>query len=128
MCQLLGLDYYATSLGFQKLVCFCYFWEKFCRFYWTFGSWKGPLQFILSFLPSFLLSFHLPGRFLLSLVFSSFCMVLKTQMKLCVTEPDFLKKKKKKKKKKKINKNLGKWTTTNLPKTGYFKFIEKIGH
>ena len=47
-------------------------------------------------------------------------------MKLCVTEPDFLNKKKKKKKKK--NQNLGKWTTKNCPKTGYFKFIEKIGH
>ena len=49
-------------------------------------------------------------------------------MKLCVTEPDFLNNKKKKKKKKKKNQNLGKWTTKNCPKTGYFKFIEKIGH
>ena len=47
-------------------------------------------------------------------------MVLETQMKLCVTEPDFLEKNF-------LPPKLGKWTK-NGPKTEFLKFIEKFSH
>ena len=45
-------------------------------------------------------------------------MVLETQMKLCVTELDFLGKKN-------LPPKLGKWTK-NGPETGFYEFIEKF--
>ena len=46
-------------------------------------------------------------------------MVLEIYIKLCVAGPDFLKKKLF------MKKNLGKWIK-NGPKTGFFKFVEKL--
>ena len=47
-------------------------------------------------------------------------MALEVRMKLCMTEPDFLKKFF-------LPENLGKWTKNGL-KTGFFEFIERYGH
>ena len=47
-------------------------------------------------------------------------MVLEVRMKLCMTEPDFLKKFF-------LPENLEKWTKNGL-KTGFFEFIERVGH
>ena len=47
-------------------------------------------------------------------------MVLETQMKLCVTELDFLEKNV-------LLQNLGK-LTKNGPKTWFFEFIKRFGH
>ena len=46
-------------------------------------------------------------------------MVLETDMKLCVTDPDFLENFF-------LHQKLGKWIK-NGPKTGLFEFIEKFG-
>ena len=47
-------------------------------------------------------------------------MVIETDMKLCMTEPDFLEELF-------LPPNLGKWTK-NGPETGFFEFIEKFGY
>ena len=66
--------------------------------------------------PSVLLG-HLLG--IVSLFFLNFGMVLETSMAFCVTKPDFLEKKN-------LLQKLSKWTK-NVPKTGFFEFIEKFG-
>ena len=86
------------------------------------GSRKGSMKLGLSVLRQ---SVRLSRRFLRigSLVFLNFGMLLETQKKLCVIEPDFL------------GKNLfsypkngwGKWVK-NGAKIGCFEFIEKFGH
>ena len=77
---------------------------------------EGPYKIRSSVLPPFRLS----GCFLgiVSLVFSRFGMVLETQMKLYVTELDFLEKIF-------LTPKLRKWTK-NGPETGFYEFIEKF--
>ena len=73
----------------------------------------------MSVLPSFHLSFSLPGCFLgiVSLVFSKFWHGARNPS---VTEPEFSEKNF-------LPQKLGKWIK-NEPKTGFFSFTEKLGH